>query len=105
MPLLYGLGSILALFLEILVKIFVKSRLFRLATSLLMMEAMYLLLDNGIQFLLNLLASHITDFSVHPSVCYVFSTLGIMDIFSFYVSVLISMTFIKFFLRMSERLI
>ncbi len=100
-----GLGGILSTFLEFLAKVFVKSRFFRLLISLGLIEGMYLILNNSIQFFIDYLFSKIQSLSVPSEICFVLTTLDIFNLMSFYASVLISFAFAKYFLRMSERII
>jgi len=100
-----GLGGIFAGVLEWLSKIFVKSKFFRILVSVGLMEVLYISLNSGIQFFINYLSGYLQGLAIPSEICWTLNNLDFFSILSFYVSVLISFAFMKYFLRMSERFI
>ena len=100
-----GLGAIFASIIEFVAKQFVKSRIWRLIASIAIMEGLYLILNNAIQFFINYLTNRMGSIGLPPEMCWALDRMDFYNVISFYASILISFAFAKYFLRMAEKLI
>jgi hypothetical protein len=99
------MGALLTVFLQFLSRLFVKSKFFRVLFILGAMEILYVLFNKVVGFFIAYLTAKLAELSLPSAVCWVFMKVDLFGLISLVISVLVSIAFAKYLLRMSEKLL
>ena len=103
-PLFAFIGPLVTVLWQWLARIFAKSGFYRILGMLSLIDVLFSTINKVFSFFISLLQSKMGSYTLPPDVCFIFDKVGIFQVLSFYVSVLVSFAMAKFFIRITGKL-